>query len=191
VKIIMALDRRSYAGSPVDIVRKLRSEAVHMKTRDTDAYMRAVVTRLRGEEQADIKIEGESLEERCESFLAGIVRARLTHPVFQREHVDAGAIRVLRRARGITQERLASLLQVAFATVNRWEAGEHLPSSLRSINEELFAYFSRARADEEPGGRLSISTHPTGTLLGARARARESFKPLRRSLDTTIHSKHL
>lgn len=190
MKIIMALDRRAYAGSPSDIVRKLRADAVHMKTRDTDAYMRAVVARLRTEQQADIKIEGDSLEERCECFLAGTIRARMARPVFQREYVDASAIRVLRRARGITQERLASLLQVSFATVNRWEAGDHLPSNLRGIDEELFAYFSRASAAEEPAPLLPPSTSHAGTLLRARERARRPFKPPGRSLNTPTHSKH-
>jgi transcriptional regulator with XRE-family HTH domain len=191
VKIIMTLDRRTYAGAPIDIVRKLRADAVHMKTRDTDAYMRAVVTRLRAEQQADIKLEGDSLEERCESFLAGIVRSRMALPVFQREHVDAGAIRVLRRAREITQERLASLLQVAFATVNRWEAGEHLPSHLRSIDEQLFAYFSRAPADDQPVSFVAPPIPRAGTLVRARERARRSFAHPQRSLDPTTHNKHI
>jgi hypothetical protein len=42
MKISMALDRRTYTGAPVDIVRKLRAAAIHLKTRDLDAYMRAV-----------------------------------------------------------------------------------------------------------------------------------------------------
>jgi DNA-binding transcriptional regulator YiaG len=191
MKIIMALDRRTYAGAPIDIVRKLRAAAIHMKTRDIDAYMRVVVTRLRAERQADIKIEGDSLEERCESFLAGSIRTRMASPVFQREHIDASAIRVLRRARGITQERLAALLQVSFATVNRWEAGEHLPSSLRSIDEQLFAYFSRAPDEEEPAPVVARSASHGGTLLRARERARSSFKPAGRSLEAPIHHKHL
>lgn len=192
MKISMALDRRTYAGTPIDIVRKLRADAVHMKTRDIDAYVRAVVTRLQAEQQANIEIKGDSLEERCESFLAGIVRAGMAFPVFHRDHIDASAIRVLRRARQLTQERLASLLQVSFATVNRWEAGEHLPSNVRSIDEELFAYFSpeRAPTDEEPAAPVTPSRSHAGVLVRTRDRARQSFRLSGRPLEPT-HSKHL
>jgi hypothetical protein len=187
MKISMALDRRTYAGAPVDIVRKLRADAIHMKTRDVDAYMRVVVARLRVERQAEIDIGGDSLEERCESFLAGAIRSRMALPVFQREYLDAHAIRVLRRARRITQERLAALLGVSFATVNRWEAGAHLPSSLRSVEQELFTYFSRTDedVDEDPGVHASPPAPHAGSLIRARERARQSFRLPGRILGTT------
>jgi len=111
----------------------------------------------------------------------------MAFPVFHREHVDASAIRVLRRARQLTQEQLAALLQVSFATVNRWEADAHVPANLRSIEEELFAYFSQARADadEEPVVPAPPSRR-VGVLVRARQRARQSvWQP------ETTHSKHL
>ena len=36
-------------------------------------------------------------------------------------------VRELRRARGLTQERLARELNVTFGTVNGWENGRHRP----------------------------------------------------------------
>jgi hypothetical protein len=182
MKISMTIDHRTYAGEAIDIVRKLRADAIHMKTRDVDAYMRAVVTRLRAEQQVDLEIEGDTVVTRCEFFLAGIVRSGLALPVFQREYVDSSAIRVLRRARRLTQEELAARLDVSFATVNRWEAGEHLPSSLRSIEEELFHYFSRAPAEGDaapaaPVARVAPAARHAGALVHARDRARQSFRP--------------
>jgi DNA-binding transcriptional regulator YiaG len=169
MKISMALDRRTYTGAPVDIVRKLRAAAIHLKTRDLDAYMRAVVGRLRTERRAEIELEGDSLEKRCESFIAWTVRSKLASPVFQREHLDAHAIRVLRRARRLTQERLAALLGVSFATVNRWEAGAHVPSSSRAIEQELFSYFSQVEPDssEEPVDQTVVSAPPSAAQTGS------------------------
>ena len=42
----------------------------------------------------------------------------------------AQQIMVLRRALGVTQERLASLIGVTFSTVSRWENGHVRPSKL-------------------------------------------------------------
>ena len=42
----------------------------------------------------------------------------------------AQRIVVLRRALGVTQERLASLIGVTFSTVSRWENGHVRPSRL-------------------------------------------------------------
>ena len=47
----------------------------------------------------------------------------------QQEDV-AQRIVVLRRALGVTQERLASLIGVTFSTVSRWENGHVRPSRL-------------------------------------------------------------
>ena len=188
MKLIMALDRHSFAGAPVAIVRKLRADAIHMPTRDADAYMRTVVKRLQAELQAEIAIEGDTIEERCESFLAGIIRSGIVFPVFQQGHIDASAIRVLRRARGLTQEKLAALLQVSFATVNRWEAGEHMPANLDLIREHLFAFF------DEPVEALAGVPSPTpsgNTLLDARKRARQCFTPRGRSPGPATYNKHL
>lgn len=190
MKIVMTLDRRTYSGAPVDIVRKLRGDAIHMKARDVDAYMRTVAARLRATEQAEIELDGDSLEERCESFLAGTIRSRMALPIFQRERLDAATIRVMRRARGITQERLADLLGVAFSTINRWEAGEHLPSNaktLGSIEEELFDYFSRS---EGPTESTPPATSHTGRFSRAREHARSRFRPHGSHLGATTHHKY-
>lgn len=42
----------------------------------------------------------------------------------------APAIRRLRKSLGLTQERMAARLGVAFATVNRWEKGRTSPTGL-------------------------------------------------------------
>ncbi len=190
MKIVMTLDRRTYSGSPVDIVRKLRGDAIHMKTRDVDAYMRVVVARLKDTEQADIELDGNRLEERCESFLAGTIRSGMALPIFQRERLDAAAIRVLRRARGITQEQLADLLGVVFSTINRWEADEHLPSTAKTlggIEEELFDYFSRP---QEPVDSAPPATSHAGRLSRAREHARSRFRPRGGHLGAATHYKH-
>lgn len=44
--------------------------------------------------------------------------------------VIAGRIRLLRERLGLTQEKLAARLGVAFPTVNRWENGRTQPSPL-------------------------------------------------------------
>jgi transcriptional regulator with XRE-family HTH domain len=193
MKISMLLDRRTYAGSPVDIVRKLRADAIHMKTRDIDAYVRTVVTRLRAEQQADIDLEGSSLEERCESFLAGVIRSGMAIPVFQRDHLDAAAIRVLRRARRLTQERLAALLRVSFATVNRWEAGEHLPSNTAAIEQELFVYFTSPPAHDDDARSVASATPASrhaGVLELCRERVRQRFRAASQRLASPA-SRHL
>jgi transcriptional regulator with XRE-family HTH domain len=192
MKVMMALDRRTYVGPPTSIVKKLREAAIHMKTRDSDAYMRAVAARLRAEEQVEIDLEGDSLEERCEAFLAGNIRTRLLLPVFLQEHLDSAAIRVLRRARGLTQEQLASLLQISFTTVNRWEAaGERLspnPKLLGSIEEQLFTYFWRSSQEPVP---LDTPVIPlTSFLADVRKRTRRGFSNREKIINSTLSKKH-
>ena len=46
---------------------------------------------------------------------------------------------VLRRALGVTQERLASLIGVTFSTVSRWENGHVRPSRLAWSQLRLLA----------------------------------------------------
>ena len=185
MKLIMALDRRSFSGTPVAIVRKLRANAIHMPTRDADAYMRAVARRLQAEQQAEIAIEGTTLDERCESFLAGIVRSGMAFPVFQQDDIDASAIRVLRCARGLTQERLAAALGVSYVTVNRWEAGEHVPANQDSLRRELFAFFE---APDTPAPVIPSPASSSGTLQSSRDRVRRSFTRGRSSEAT--HARH-
>ena len=51
----------------------------------------------------------------------------------------AQRIIVLRRALGVTQERLASLIGVTFSTVSRWENGHVRPSRLAWSQLRLLA----------------------------------------------------
>jgi len=51
----------------------------------------------------------------------------------------AQQIVVLRRALGVTQERLASLIGVTFSTVSRWENGHVRPSRLAWSQLRLLA----------------------------------------------------
>lgn len=65
-------------------------------------------------------------------------------------------IKRLRLKLGLTQEKFASKLGVTFVTVNRWEAGKAMPSSLalrqltelRKNNEKTFSRPERSTGGE-------------------------------------------
>lgn len=81
---------------------------------------------------------------------SGIRRAE-PGPAASLEVAGIGArIRLLREQLGLTQEKLAARLGVAFPTVNRWENGHTQPSplALRQIEALL------AEAGEARGGKV-------------------------------------
>ncbi len=141
MKIVMTQDHRPYTGSPKEIVAKLRREAIQMPTADLDAYVRTVASELERQGFDGIDVAGDTTDERCESLLRVMITCGLARPVFEPGRLDSDAIRVMRKVRNLSQEALAGQLGVSFSTVNRWESGEHLPSSIvaQRIRECLFA----------------------------------------------------
>ncbi len=124
MKIRMIPENKVYAGTPTDIVSKLSADAIFLKHRTPEEYLKAVSRRL-----PSIKIEGKTLEDRCEALLRGMLANGMAKVILEEAFVDQYEIRIMRKALGISQERLANRLGVSFATVNRWEKGLHAPRS--------------------------------------------------------------
>jgi transcriptional regulator with XRE-family HTH domain len=51
----------------------------------------------------------------------------------------------LRASAGLTQSRLAELIGVSFASINRWENGQTRPSALARVQDPFAALLVRAR----------------------------------------------
>jgi transcriptional regulator with XRE-family HTH domain len=68
--------------------------------------------------------------------------------------VIAGRIRLLRERLGLTQEKLAARLGVAFPTVNRWENGHTQPSPLALRQIEALVEESNQAANGTTGASL-------------------------------------
>jgi len=138
MKIRMIPENKVYAGTPADIVSKLSADAIFLKHKSPEDYLKAVSRRL-----PSIKIEGKTLEARCEALLRGMLANGMAKMIPEEAFVDQYEIRIMRSILGISQERLAHRLGVSFATVNRWEKGLHVPRSgavimnLRRVAEEL------------------------------------------------------
>jgi len=138
MKIRMIPENKVYAGTPADIVSKLSADAIFLKHKSPKDYLKAVSRRL-----PSIKIEGKTLEARCEALLRGMLANGMAKMIPEEAFVDQYEIRIMRSVLGISQERLAHRLGVSFATVNRWEKGLHSPRSgavimnLRRVAEEL------------------------------------------------------
>jgi transcriptional regulator with XRE-family HTH domain len=132
MKIHLVDDDTYLFGAPVEIARRMRGRA-HARGRDLDAYMR----KLAGE--YGFELEGETLEDRCEAFLVGLIAKGPARPVFA-AGVDMHAVRVMRRVLGLSREKLAQMLGVSLMSVNRWETGEHAIADdrLESIKRVLF-----------------------------------------------------
>lgn len=124
MKIKMIPENKFYAGTPADIVNKLSADAIFLKHKTPEDYIRAVCKRL-----PSIKTTGKTYEERCESFLSGMLENGMAKVVIEEAYVDQYEIRVMRETLGISQEKFAHRLGVSFATVNRWEKGLHAPRS--------------------------------------------------------------
>jgi DNA-binding XRE family transcriptional regulator len=140
MKIRMIPENKVYAGTPADVVSKLSADAIFLKHKTPEEYLRAVSRRL-----PSIKVEGKTFEDRCESFLCGMLANGMAKVVLQEACIDQYEIRIMRMTLGISQEKLANRLGVSFATVNRWEKGLHTPRSgaiitnLRRTAGELIA----------------------------------------------------
>jgi DNA-binding transcriptional regulator YiaG len=128
MRIRMTSDRKLFAGTPADIVQQMR-ELNHQEFPSLDAYIencrRSFVAS--GER---VEIGGNNEEQRCLSLLTAFVRADLARlEMSSPEHVDRFAVALMRNVLGLSQERLAREIGVAFATINRWETGKTQPTS--------------------------------------------------------------
>jgi DNA-binding transcriptional regulator YiaG len=154
---IETADGAHHAGSPLEIVKDMR-ERDFRPSASVDAYMKRFSTQFKLGD-----IVGDTVEQRCESFLVRQLRARLVSGLYVADapdSLDADAIRVMRRARELTIQKLANELGVSAMTINRWESGENAPDAER--HEAI------VRALFEP--RYQI--RPQGTAV-----ARESAPP--------------
>ena len=68
MKIRMVPENKLYAGTPADIVKKLSADAVFLKHKTAEEYLRSVSRRL-----PSIKIGGKTHRERCWSLLRGML----------------------------------------------------------------------------------------------------------------------
>lgn len=59
----------------------------------------------------------------------------------------ADAIKKLRQKMILTQTELATLLNVSFGTVNRWESGKYKPTT--KVKRRLLPYFEKFNIDVE------------------------------------------
>ena len=59
----------------------------------------------------------------------------------------ADAIKKLRQKMILTQTQLATLLNVSFGTVNRWESGKYKPTT--KVKRRLLPYFEKFDIDVE------------------------------------------
>lgn len=124
MKIKMIPENKAYAGTPADIVNKLSADAIFLKHKTPEEYIRAVCKRL-----PSIKTPGKTYEERCEDLLRGMLANGMAKVVLEEASVDQYEIRIVRGALGVSQEKFAHRLGVSFATVNRWEKGLHVTRS--------------------------------------------------------------
>jgi DNA-binding XRE family transcriptional regulator len=124
MKIRMIPENKVYAGTPTDIVSKIAADAIFLSPKSPEEYLKYVSGRL-----PILRIEGSTLDERCESFLRGILASGMAEVIPEEFSVDQYEIRISRKVLGISQETLARRIGVSFATVNRWEKGLHAPGS--------------------------------------------------------------
>lgn len=122
-----------YFGTPLELVNELRLKD-HGRPANADVFIKRLAKEFRFE------VEGATVEERCESFLQKTFMANIFAPVFEREHVDEYAIRILRKWHGYSREKLAQQLGVTQMTINRWENEGQVPSAehLDAIKRVLF-----------------------------------------------------
>lgn len=69
MKIRLVPENKVYAGSPSDIVRKLAEDAIFLHPATPEEYLDKVSRRL-----PSLMIEGNNFDERCESFINGLVQ---------------------------------------------------------------------------------------------------------------------
>lgn len=129
MRIQMLSDLKVYQGDPLEIVKNRSEDAIHMRHESLDEYIDAVVRRLQKEGRPKIKITGATIEDRCEALIIELVHSRLAKVFVNKVDLDRHAVRIIRRALGMSQERLAHELGVAFSSVNRWENGKNSPGS--------------------------------------------------------------
>jgi transcriptional regulator with XRE-family HTH domain len=129
--------------------------------------MKRVAARL------DFKVDGNSVADRCEDFLVSAIKIGLAQPIFHPEHLDNYAIRVLRKVRGLSKEKLAHQLGVVLMTINRWEDGSTgaEPKRFDIIQRVLFDQAAPSTPETSPTSTKSTIERPT--LLNIRQRHRQ------------------
>ena len=183
MKIHLVDDDTYLFGAPVEIARRMRGRA-HARGRDLDAYMRKLAA------EYSFELEGETLEDRCEAFLVGLIAKGPAQPVFE-AGVDMHAMRVMRRVLGLSREKLAQMLGVSLMTVHRWETGEHAIADDRfeSIKRVLFDRSSPPRVAPAPsagGADPAPASAPAHVgVLASRSRVRQQMHSARSSLTRT------
>lgn len=83
----------------------------------------------------------------------------LRDEVLERTHPLAARVRSLRARLNLSQERLGALLNVSFATINRWESGTVKPQ--RAQLEALEKLIQETQGIQEPQTQTG---HATGVL---------------------------
>jgi DNA-binding transcriptional regulator YiaG len=129
MKIRMLPDNKTFSGTATEIVSKMQ-KLNHERYESLNAYIEACRARFAaaGEE---LQIAGNKDEERSLSLLQAFVQRGLAKvEVASPNDVDQYSVALLRGLLGVSQERFAHELGVAYATVSRWERGVSRPSSM-------------------------------------------------------------
>jgi transcriptional regulator with XRE-family HTH domain len=79
--------------------------------------------------------------------------------------LDSGRLSAIRKKLGLSQEQLARLLGVSFASVNRWEGGHSSPTG--PISDLYLALDAAIRAGNSPQAILQASNAERGMFLYA------------------------
>jgi transcriptional regulator with XRE-family HTH domain len=79
--------------------------------------------------------------------------------------LDSGRLATIRRKLGLSQEQLARLLGVSFASVNRWEGGHSSPTG--PIGDLYLALDAAIRAGNSPQAILQAANAERGVFLYA------------------------
>ena len=123
-----------YSGTPLEIVTELR-RGDFSKPKTTDAYLNRMAKEFK------LDIAGKGVDARCEAFLQQAFAKNILTPVFDPLCVDGFSIRILRKLRGISRDRLAQLIGVVPMTLHRWENLGKLPTKpkdIEALKRELF-----------------------------------------------------
>jgi len=91
--------------------------------------------------------------------------------------LDSGQLAAIRRKLGLSQEQMARLLGVSFASVNRWEGGHSSPAG--PISDLYLALDTAIRAGNSPQAILQAANAERGMFLYALFRM--AYSPSRRS----------
>jgi transcriptional regulator with XRE-family HTH domain len=79
--------------------------------------------------------------------------------------LDVGRLAAIRRKLGLSQEQMARLLGVSFASVNRWEAGHSSPTG--PVGDLYLALDAAIRAGNAPQAIVQAANAERGMFLYA------------------------